>query len=650
MALENECNNYQRTLKIILRDKLNIIKNVDNRRQEFCYLLDSTGERNSTDRVIIELMNDEALFPSVADTNYFLKFGLKYYSLVTLRQLEENGLNIDEVIFEDGNSALHYLADLDKSWERNYDTRGGSMELMRVMVKHSRKNSSDKHGYSYLHGACAVGDVAAANRFISQGVDVDLDSYECSPLHIAAQYRNKEIVQVLLELGADPNKRDRDQSTPLHALAWLCLCECGTNHSCCDHRKPVDEIVDALIKKGANIEASDRHGDSPLNLAVSRFDVRLTRSLLKHGASLTSLKEDRIFGRNFELIELKNYPLTWNIIETIQLLQSFGYRLDLDTRFQMLKCWMRAQGNGAIHLNPYSTEWELGHMTYKEIINQIYIHERFGFFMKEEVADYLHEQREKLEPEMQRLLDPQNMAEMFISLCAQHEPGPEIEQWELQVAMLDDIKLNDNTSLYKVCQMNYHKSYSILAKINNWSELSVDLPDHGPVSLIVKRHIANIFIRLQLELFAADLFMSDSCKLNLPYTVCRIVAEKMSDEDLFTLCKKTDEENRVTSEKNCDVREENESTTSCHDSNRTDNSCHIDSCKANLPNTVCRKVAEKTSEEDLFSLCKKTEKENEVTLEKNCDTLTSSEAKDGRASPGEEPWNLLQNALGLWFV
>ncbi|KAL7299671.1 hypothetical protein TKK_0007429 [Trichogramma kaykai] len=198
--------------------------------------------------------------------------------LVTLRRLEENGINIGEIIFQDGNTALHYLADLDKSWDRNYDTRGGSMELMRVMVKHSRKNSSDKHGYSYLHGACTVGDVATANRFISQGVDVDFDSYKCSPLHIAAQYRNKEIVQVLLELGADPNKRDRDQSTPLHALAWLCLCECGTNHSCCDYQKPVDEIVNMLIKKGANIEASNRHGDSPLNLAVSRFDVQLTRS------------------------------------------------------------------------------------------------------------------------------------------------------------------------------------------------------------------------------------------------------------------------------------------------------------------------------------------------------------------------------------
>ncbi|KAL7299683.1 hypothetical protein TKK_0007440 [Trichogramma kaykai] len=197
-------------------------------------------------------------------------------------------------------------------------------------------------------------------------------------------------------------------------------------------------------------------------------------------------------------------------------------------------------------------------MTCKEIINQIYIHKRFGFFMKKEVADYLHEQGEKLKPEMHRLLDPQNMAEMFISLCAQHEPGSEIEQWELQVAMLDDIKLNDDTSLYKVCQMNYHKSYSILTKINNWSELSVDLLDHDPVSLIVKRHIANIFIRLQLELFATDLFMSDSCKLDLPCTVCRIVAEKMSDKDLFTLCKKTDEENRETSEKNCDAREMNE--------------------------------------------------------------------------------------------
>uniref|UniRef100_A0ABD2X5Q4 Uncharacterized protein n=1 Tax=Trichogramma kaykai TaxID=54128 RepID=A0ABD2X5Q4_9HYME len=170
------------------------------------------------------------------------------------------------------------------------------------------------------------------------------------------QHRRKEIVEILLENGANPNQLDREMSTPLHALSRVGLCDCALGMYLCDYRRPVEEIVHMLIKKGANIEARNKYGDTPLQAAMSCFDVELARTLMKHGANLESLNEDRIFGRNFESIELKHFPLTLNIIEMFHLLLSVGYEVSLLIRLRMLKCWMRIRGNDTDHLIPEKTD------------------------------------------------------------------------------------------------------------------------------------------------------------------------------------------------------------------------------------------------------------------------------------------------------
>ncbi|KAL7301637.1 hypothetical protein TKK_0005644 [Trichogramma kaykai] len=60
-----------------------------------------------------------------------------------------------------------------------------------------------------------------------------------------------------------------------------------------------------------------------------------------------------------------------------------------------------------------------------------------------------------------------------------------------------------------------------------------------------ERYLATKMIRPELELFAADLFMTNYYKLNLPHVVCRKVAEKMRTDHLLWLCETTTEENLV---------------------------------------------------------------------------------------------------------
>uniref|UniRef100_A0ABD2WWQ2 SOCS box domain-containing protein n=1 Tax=Trichogramma kaykai TaxID=54128 RepID=A0ABD2WWQ2_9HYME len=448
---------------------------------------------------------------------------MKQASMVKFLQ-EEIDLKIHEFRFEDGRSALHYLLKENECSPR-YDV-GGKMakRVVDYFLEDSVENHQDDQGYTYFHAACMSGNVAKVKHFLEQGVDVNLSTYTCSPLHIAAQYRQTDVVRVLLEKGADPNiLESSNQSRPLHALAWQrwCICECDHYCHSCEDNKPAFEIVVELLERGADIEARDIHGDTPLQAAVSCFDLELTRAILKLGASLGGLNEDRVFARHFEIRELKYRPLTMNMIEVVEFLQSAGFKMDFATRLEMIKCWMRVRGNGADHLLPiYVTESN----------RHLLVHFFINFYMEHKPYDYLWS-------EMRRLKGGKYFSLSKIPLGF-------LDEINLETAQLKSIMLNEKVSLHEICQMSFDKGYSIVKKIKNF-QLPRQLNDLTLSKLLVKRHCANILIRPHLELAVADLFMTDKCGLNLPYVVCRQIAENMSHADLLRLCEKGYEENEV---------------------------------------------------------------------------------------------------------
>ncbi|KAL7307746.1 hypothetical protein TKK_0000418 [Trichogramma kaykai] len=183
---------------------------------------------------------------------------------------------------------------------------------------------------------------------------------------------------------------------------------------------------------------------------------------------------------------------------------------------------------------------------YWHIVDRMFILKKCGFYMKQEVIDYLNQRCEKLRSRVPAHLHNFETEQILIAHCNQ------------LLKKMKDIKITGDISLYQLFQVSRSEGYSALRNLKDWHVLAIndlrcrnDFYNVNFMTIIAKRNLVNILIRpwLGLELLAADLFMTDYCKLNLPYHVCLKVAQNMNDEDLFHLFDQT---------KICDVEQQHE--------------------------------------------------------------------------------------------
>jgi hypothetical protein len=109
------------------------------------------------------------------------------------------------------------------------------------------------------------GDDDALAGVLLAGAAVDVDERDdggATPLALAVERGRVELARTLLRRGAD--------ATP--AIA----------------RAPTAELVDLLVAAGADVNARDEHGATPLSCAVRRQCVDVADALLRHGADVNA--------------------------------------------------------------------------------------------------------------------------------------------------------------------------------------------------------------------------------------------------------------------------------------------------------------------------------------------------------------------------
>ncbi|XP_065828038.1 poly [ADP-ribose] polymerase tankyrase-1-like [Oscarella lobularis] len=121
-----------------------------------------------------------------------------------------------------------------------------------------------------LFEACRTGDLTRVRRQVStSNVNArDTAGRKSTPLHFAAGFGRKEVVETLLQCGANVHARDDGGLIPLHNA-------CSFGHA---------EVVQLLLTSGADPNTRDNWNFTPLHEAAIKGKIDVCIVLLQHGA------------------------------------------------------------------------------------------------------------------------------------------------------------------------------------------------------------------------------------------------------------------------------------------------------------------------------------------------------------------------------
>ncbi|TJZ76234.1 ankyrin repeat domain-containing protein [Chitiniphilus eburneus] len=125
---------------------------------------------------------------------------------------------------------------------------------------------------------CLAPSGPMARRLTEAAVPVNPDPATATPCPVETAVREdrREVLDVLLHHGADPNIRLSNGGCPLHFAAHLGRVE----------------IVRALLALGADVNNGEIHGETPLLAAIAELNVDVTRVLLDAGADVEARRQD----------------------------------------------------------------------------------------------------------------------------------------------------------------------------------------------------------------------------------------------------------------------------------------------------------------------------------------------------------------------
>uniref|UniRef100_A0A1Y1LH82 Uncharacterized protein n=1 Tax=Photinus pyralis TaxID=7054 RepID=A0A1Y1LH82_PHOPY len=211
-----------------------------------------------------------------------------------------------------GNIPLHYAV-----WQRYYEA------AQLLLTRGCNVNAIDECGYSPLHLSAEHGYTDVVKLLILSGAKVDYrENTEepfprttlCDePLRMAIRNKHMDIARLLLENGADPNKRYFFGSE-INLVNDL-------------------EYLELLLTFGANADSRDRAGLTPLMKAARQPQgMEAVLLLLHHGADVNAVADERHDYRT-----VLHYAVLSGNIDIVNLLIKQGAKLNYDEEFDLGK-------------------------------------------------------------------------------------------------------------------------------------------------------------------------------------------------------------------------------------------------------------------------------------------------------------------------
>ncbi len=140
-------------------------------------------------------------------------------------------------------------------------------------------NVQDAQGFTPLHLASGKGHIEIVEFLLNHGADIESEIFNGdTPLLVAARYARHgqyETIKTLLEHGAKVNHKDKHGRAALHDAAMY----------------SGKEVINLLISYGADVNARDKHQSTPLHQAAMLNNIEAAKALVEHGAD--------IFAKNY---------------------------------------------------------------------------------------------------------------------------------------------------------------------------------------------------------------------------------------------------------------------------------------------------------------------------------------------------------------
>lgn len=180
--------------------------------------------------------------------------------------------------------------------------RANNVEAARVLLKAgTNPNARDYWRDSPLLIAVQLDNPELVQLLLDAGAKADVSGRGYTALGLAARNGSVSVVRLLLQAGADPSRRNDDGDTPLHSAVRMgyvetlaALTRARPNCALFDSEglTPLAlaattaqyDMAEILIRAGAPLERGNKYSHSPLWLANAYTDLDMVRLLLKHGA------------------------------------------------------------------------------------------------------------------------------------------------------------------------------------------------------------------------------------------------------------------------------------------------------------------------------------------------------------------------------
>ncbi len=184
------------------------------------------------------------------------------------------------------------------------------LAIMRLLLAAGAlPNATNQVGFTALHSAVALRDVAPVQALLEAGARTDLGYHGMTPLHSAAACGNVAAVRLLIDHKASVHSRTTWGVTPLYVAArmgrlevvqtlsehkgsLLAMANDGTEPLHAAAFSGHEAVVAFLLDQGAFIHSRNNEGATPLHLAASEGRLAVVKVLVDRKADLEASDDE----------------------------------------------------------------------------------------------------------------------------------------------------------------------------------------------------------------------------------------------------------------------------------------------------------------------------------------------------------------------